>query len=134
MSNYNLLDDFNLEEAATGELLIIAGKLSKWLLPMATLSIVVGFMYVVSGTVLFLDSPAIEMLFYTFLLLGQGGIWLNAARWQLKFIKWTRRVARYDTSYDQEHWIFLNFKLWQWLGMSLIISFLGIILLVATGF
>lgn len=134
MREDNLLDDFNLEEAATGELLAVAGKLSKWLLPMATISIIAASIYCISGVVAFFEIKGLPALFFSFLLIGQGVIWGNAARWQLKFMKWTKRVASYDTAYDQEHWVYLNFKLWQWLALSLISSFLILFLLGVTGF
>lgn len=134
MNNDNLLDDFNLEEGATGELLAVAGQLSKWLLPMATISILVGALFCMSGVLALLDIQAIEALVFTFLLLGQGAIWLNAARWQFKFMKWTKRASSYDTAYDQDYWIFLNYKLWQWLALSWVGSFLGMFLLAMAGF
>ena len=75
------------------------------------------------------DDSGLETILQGGLILGVGALWCNAARWQSKFMQWTRRVSEYDTAYDQEHWIYLNYELWRWLAFSMIGNIIGAILL-----
>ncbi|MGH1336957.1 MAG: hypothetical protein ACRBFS_12605 [Aureispira sp.] len=129
MKEDNLLDDFNLEEASTGELATVAGSLSKWLRPVSVLSFIIGVVYIISGIAFLVDDSKLETIIYGLIVIGIGALWCNAARWQLKFIQWTRRFSLYDTAYDQEHWIYLNYELWRWLAFSVIGNIVGAILM-----
>lgn len=134
MEEDNLLDDLNFEEASTRELLDVAGSLSKWLRPMATISVLVTIVLLIaSANLLLSDFSDWNDIVAGLFTIALAAAWGNAARWQFKFMQWTYRASTHQTSYDQEHWVYLNYRLWQWLAISLIASFVLLIFLSLLG-
>lgn len=126
MNEDSLLDDFDLGNEATGELLATAGSLSRWLVYVGIITTLVGIFCSCWGFLPMFQSAGWEQLIVRVTFWTMGALWLNAARWQFKFIRWSKDLAARKTPYDQEHWVYLNYRLWQWLVLAVMWSIIGL--------
>lgn len=134
MDDDNVLDDSDFEEETTRELLVTAGNLSRWLLYVGIITTLVGLLCSCWGFLPLFQSSGWERLVVGVVFWTMGALWLNAAHWQFKFIRWSKDLLARETPYDQEHWVYLNYRLWQWLVLAILGNITALSLLITFHF
>ncbi|MFK7799569.1 MAG: hypothetical protein AB8E82_19105 [Aureispira sp.] len=120
MNDDNVLDDSSFEEETIGELLVTVGSLSRWLFYVGIIIAILGAVCIFAGLVQVFQESGWEQFTTVVVFWAVGALWLNAARWQFKFIRWSKDLAAREIPYDQEHWVYLNYRLWQWLVFAIV--------------